>query len=86
MNREQAEKRPAGFGRADPNQNPFIPEPIRVTTEFKGLEAKVQTVKFLWKSPNRLKFVIAIVLQVVGLVVGALMFNYPSQLVAGFSG
>lgn len=28
MNKEQSEKRPAGFGRNEPNANPVIPEPM----------------------------------------------------------
>ena len=28
MNKEQSEKRPAGFGRNEPNANPLIPEPM----------------------------------------------------------
>jgi len=86
MNKEQSEKRPAGFGRNEPNANPLIPEPIRVKTEFKGLQAKLATLKFIWKSPNRWKFVIAIILQLFGFIFGALLWNAPSSLTASLAG
>ena len=45
---EEAKRKPAGFGRKEPNDNPHLPEPVRPETSFNPLRLDKMISKVVW--------------------------------------
>ena len=49
----------------------------RVSTEFPEIDVKVKTAKFVWKSPNKPKVILAGIAQLLGVVSFSVIYNLP---------
>ena len=45
---EEAKRRPAGYGRKEPNDNPHLDEPVRPETSFNPLRLDKMISKVVW--------------------------------------
>jgi hypothetical protein len=64
---EEALNRPAGYGRKEPNTNPFLPEPVRPETSFNPFRLDKFASKIIW-GQNKKKIIAVIVCVVVTII------------------
>merc|ERR1719422_2587233 len=75
----EAEEKPAGRGRDEPNQYPKLEEPNRPDTSFLWFTSPWKTFKhILWRRYRCLFFTVLILL-ILGLLLGLFIYSFPEN-------
>lgn len=74
LSKDEAEAKPAGKGRDEPNQNPTLEEPNRPATSFRWFTSPLKTLRYIvWRN---YKWIIIAVLITLIIVAAVVVFLY----------
>ncbi|CAL8381790.1 unnamed protein product [Gadus morhua 'NCC'] len=77
---EDADEKPAGKGRDEPNMNPRLEPPNRPDTSFFWFTSPCKAMKFIVWRRFRCLFIMLILLVIVGLFLGILLYSLPNYI------
>ncbi|XP_026886964.2 myoferlin isoform X1 [Electrophorus electricus] len=80
VDEKEADERPAGKGRDEPNMNPKLEPPNRPDTSFLWFTNPCKTMKFIVWRRFKWIFIGVIILILVGLFVGILLYSLPNYI------
>lgn len=77
----EAEAKPAGQGRDDPNMHPVLPEPDRPATSFLWFTSPFKTLKYIIWRRYKWLIILLLILLIVGLLIGIFIYSMPGYTV-----
>ncbi|XP_022792926.1 myoferlin-like isoform X1 [Stylophora pistillata] len=77
----EAEAKPAGQGRDEPNMHPVLPEPDRPATSFLWFTSPFKTLKYIIWRKYKWLILLLLILLIVGLLIGIFIYSMPGYTV-----
>uniref|UniRef100_A0A8C3XKS5 C2 domain-containing protein n=1 Tax=Chelydra serpentina TaxID=8475 RepID=A0A8C3XKS5_CHESE len=80
---KEAEERPAGKGREEPNMNPTLQPPVRPEASFLWFMAPLKSLRYILWQPHKCKIILGVVLLLLLLLLAAFIYATPVRAPAG---
>nr|XP_042715210.1 fer-1-like protein 5 [Chrysemys picta bellii] len=77
---KEAEERPAGKGREEPNMNPTLHPPVRPEASFLWFTAPLKSLRYILWQPHKCKIILGVVLFLLLLLLAAFIYATPRYL------
>ncbi|XP_044862554.1 myoferlin-like isoform X5 [Mauremys mutica] len=77
---KEAEERPAGKGREEPNMNPTLQPPVRPEASFLWFTAPLKSLRYILWQPHKCKIILGLVLLLLLLLFAAFIYSSPGYL------
>ncbi|TFJ98832.1 basement membrane-specific heparan sulfate proteoglycan core protein-like [Platysternon megacephalum] len=77
---KEAEERPAGKGREEPNMNPTLQPPVRPEASFLWFTAPLKSLRYVLWQPHKCKIILGVLLLLLLLLLAAFIYAAPRYL------
>nr|XP_032646241.1 fer-1-like protein 5 [Chelonoidis abingdonii] len=77
---KEAEERPAGKGREEPNMNPTLQLPVRPEASFLWFTAPLKSLRYILWQPHKCKIILGFLLLLLLLLLAAFIYSSPGYL------
>uniref|UniRef100_A0A452IS11 C2 domain-containing protein n=1 Tax=Gopherus agassizii TaxID=38772 RepID=A0A452IS11_9SAUR len=80
---KEAEERPAGKGREEPNMNPILQPPVRPEASFLWFTAPLKSLRYILWQPHKCKIILGFLLLLLLLLLAAFIYSSPVRVPMG---
>uniref|UniRef100_A0A8C0GZE7 C2 domain-containing protein n=1 Tax=Chelonoidis abingdonii TaxID=106734 RepID=A0A8C0GZE7_CHEAB len=80
---KEAEERPAGKGREEPNMNPTLQLPVRPEASFLWFTAPLKSLRYILWQPHKCKIILGFLLLLLLLLLAAFIYSSPVRVPVG---